>query len=162
MNKATQIELMVDPCARKHGGNEQSREANKKNLKRREAQRMAVLEHITKAGTHGMSMKEVAKAMNTQFSSVSGRGTELKRLGMVEESGEAREGSAVLVATGTVRIPKPEPLQPKKELKPLSPSQARKELEHLEWMYEHTSISSDAFDAAKARIFTRIELWGNE
>ena len=160
MNRATQIELMVDPCARKHGGNEQSREANKKNLKRREAQRMAVLEHITNAGTHGMSMKEVAKAMSTQFSSVSGRGTELKRLGMVEENGEVREGSAVLVATGTVRIPKPEPDKPKKELKPLSPSQARRELAELEWMYEHTAISTESYDSAKARIWLSIELWG--
>jgi hypothetical protein len=161
----TQIEKLLDPCARKHGGNEQSREANRKNRHNRSEQRAEVLRLITEAGDAGLSMKEVANLMSTQFSSVSGRGSELKTMEVVEPTGEIRAGSAVLRATGYVGLPKakheplPEPVKAKAIVKPLSPSQAKKELADLEFLYEHSSIETDTYDAAKKAIYDSIDVW---
>ena len=122
---------------------------------------MRVLDLITDAGSTGMSMKEVAHAMDTQFSSVSGRGTELKRLGMVEDSGEVRAGSAVLVATGTVKMPQPkEPEKPKEDIKAITPTDAQRQFKALEDLYENTAMSNEDYDNAKARIYRALGLWG--
>jgi hypothetical protein len=95
----TEIEKLIDPCAVKHGGNEQSREANKKNLHHRTVQRQRVLDAITQSPS-GLTMKELAAQWGVQFSSISGRGSELKKMGLLETTGEVRAGSAVLQATG--------------------------------------------------------------
>jgi predicted transcriptional regulator len=93
----TRIEMMNDICAGKHDGNEQSREANTKSMSNRDAQRAAVLRLIIE--NNGLSMKEVAQLMGVEFNTVSGRGSELKKMGLVEPTGEVRSGSAVLKAT---------------------------------------------------------------
>ncbi|HTR27235.1 MAG TPA: hypothetical protein VMI10_24910 [Terriglobales bacterium] len=94
----TAIEKLLDPCARKHGGNEESRAANWHNLKHRPEQRHEVYALISNAGPQGLSMKEVATIMGVQLNTISGRGTELKKLGLVEPTAEVRAGSMVLRA----------------------------------------------------------------
>lgn len=41
----------------------------------------------------------------------------------------------------------------------LSPIKAREELRELEWLYERTAISSEAYDAAKAKIIAALTEW---
>jgi hypothetical protein len=158
------MENTFDICSSKHGDNPQSVAANKKNLNHRTIQRLKVLELI-KDAENGLSMKEVARIMDTQFSSVSGRGSELKRFGLVEETGEVREGSAVLKATSRVFQPivvsrvQPAP-EPKEDIKPITPAEAQKQLKSLEDLYEHTSLTNEDYDAAKARIYRALGKWG--
>jgi hypothetical protein len=154
-----------DICSGKHGGNEQSRKANNRNMQHRTAQRLAVLELI-KDSPNGLSMKEVADLMNTQFSTVSGRGSELKKFGLVEPTGEVREGSAVLQATRRVFQPivvtkvQPAP-EPKEDIKPITPAEAQRQFKALEDLFEHTSLSNEGYDNAKARIYRALGLWGD-
>jgi DNA-binding IclR family transcriptional regulator len=62
-------------------------------------QRAAVLA-LLDANPTGLSMKEIAAQLGVQFNRISGRGTELKYQKLVATTGELRDGSAVLVATG--------------------------------------------------------------
>lgn len=82
-----------DISARKHGGNEQSVEANRLNKFRRSESRREVLRIITERPS---SMKEVAEQMGVQLNCVSGRASELLKLGLVHRTGEIRDGAAVL------------------------------------------------------------------
>jgi len=84
-----------DITANKHHGNEESREANERANYGKEQQRMEVLECISRF-PGGCTMKEVAAMMGKPFNAVSGRGSELKKAGQVEKTGETRDGSAVL------------------------------------------------------------------
>ncbi len=94
----SEIEMATDITASRHGGNEESRSAHlnirlhKKELRE---QVLNLITAFTPAG--GITMKEVASIMGVEINRVSGRGSELKRLGMVRKSGEIRDGSAVLV-----------------------------------------------------------------
>jgi DNA-binding transcriptional ArsR family regulator len=146
-----------DICGRKNGGNEQSRVANQKNSKGRVEQRLRVMELI-KDSPDGLSMKEVARAMDVEFCTVSGRGTDLKRMGLVEPSGEIREGSAVLVPASKL-FAKP---QEAVSVKGLSPVQTDKELASLQSLYEQTELTSVQYDAAKRRIWAGLEAWFGE
>jgi len=77
-----------DITANKHHGNDESREANEKANSGKEQQRMEVLECISRFPGGCM--------MGKPFNAVSGRGSELKKAGQVEKTGETRDGSAVL------------------------------------------------------------------
>lgn len=90
---------VVDICSGRHQGNTESRAANQQGLPSRAAQRMAVLIYIR---NEPRSMKEVAQLMGVPFNTISGRGSELKRLGLVELTGEVRQGSAVLRAVDAI------------------------------------------------------------
>jgi hypothetical protein len=163
---ATEIEKIVDICATKHGGNEQSRAANRKNRNSREAQRMRVFELI-KDSYNGLSMKEVAEIMDVQLNTISGRGSSLKQLGLVEPTGEVRNGSAVLQATSKVFAPVVEPTAPEPEplrepVKPMSPAQVNRELDKLDSIYEHHTLTDEQYDKAKTRIMAAFEAWFNE
>jgi hypothetical protein len=96
--------LEKDITANKHRGNAQSQAAHRRGRSNREAQRLQVLELI-KDSYNGLSMKEVAALMDCPFNTVSGRGSELKKSGLVEPTGETRDGSAVLQATKVVFTP---------------------------------------------------------
>lgn len=50
----------------------------------------------------------------------------------------------------------------KPTIHPMKPSDARKELEQIEWIYEHTSISTADYEAAKARIMASLAAWGKQ
>ena len=77
---------------------------NQSGLSARADQRKEVFALIRDAGPEGMTMKEVAKVMGVQLNRVSGRGSDLKRLEMVEENGVVRDGCAVLVVKGTSSV----------------------------------------------------------
>lgn len=81
-----------DISAGKHKGNEQSVRAHRYNHNL-EADRNEVLRLIAECPR---TMKEIAAVMGKEFNAVSGRGSELKRLGLVRKTGEVRDGSAVL------------------------------------------------------------------
>lgn len=162
-----EIEKLTDICSRKHQGNTESREANKVNVPSRSAQREAVLVYIRATPR---SMKEVAQLMGVPFNTISGRGSELKRYGLVEETGEVRQGSAVLRAVGIrqasatytptpkpVEAPKAEPVKVKPE-KPMSASQLHKELKALADTFNSctpTEMSGEEYDRARAELFRR-------
>lgn len=52
-------------------------------------------------------------------------------------------------------------MKPAKEssISKISPSQAHKELEHLDWLYENTDLTSAKRDAIEAYIFKALEEW---
>lgn len=93
-----EIDKLTDITSRKHRGNEQSRTANQNGLSTRASQRATVLQLIQEAGPRGLCMKEIAALLGVPFNACSGRGSELKRFGQVEETGEVRQESAVLCA----------------------------------------------------------------
>ena len=86
-----------DITANKHGGNEESVEANRRNKLARECDRREVFRKISQRPS---TMKQVAAAMGRQFNTLSGRGSDLKRMGLIRKTGEIIDGSAVLEATG--------------------------------------------------------------
>src|ERR1700722_9864132 len=94
MANTTYIENLTDICAAKHGGNEQSRAANRKNLYVRSDQRLTVY-HLIRDSVDGLTMKEVADIMGVALHQVSGRSSELKAGGLIYRTGEIRNGSAV-------------------------------------------------------------------
>lgn len=51
--------------------------------------------------------------------------------------------------------------RPKKEdaVTAMSPAMMKREMEALSWAYEHTAISSVAYDKAKARLVRSLEVW---
>jgi transposase len=162
----TLIEKIIDPCSNKHQGNEQSRAANRRNMQDREQQRSQVLNLIIEH--NGLSMKEVAQMMGVPFNTVSGRGTELKKFGLVEPTGEIRSGSAVLCATtrglAPIKVTKPEEPKPEAHpIKPMSPSQVQKELEKLEALYEkgEKGMTDEMYDTGKKYIYKCLEAWMN-
>jgi hypothetical protein len=50
----------------------------------------------------------------------------------------------------------------KQEVKPLSPIAAKRQLAALEYVYETTGISFEAYDAAKAKINAALEKWSQQ
>lgn len=83
-----------DPCARKHGGNEQSKAAwdRVKATVREEHQRiLAWLALQVKGGT----AKEYARFRRVDLNVVSGRFSELLAAKRIERTGERRDGSSV-------------------------------------------------------------------
>lgn len=65
--------------------------------------------------------------------------------------------------------PKRKPGRPKKaaesvkSIKPMSPATVNKELKALEYMFDHMPakmMTGEIYDAAKARLFKALELWG--
>lgn len=51
---------------------------------------------------------------------------------------------------------------PTPKLRPMSPAKARTELKELEWLYEHSGLTTAAYDAARARILRALEEWGKQ
>src|SRR5208282_5232738 len=90
-----EIDKVTDICSGKHRGNDESRSANRRSLSSRGADRDMVLSLIME---RPRTMKEIAVVMGRQLNCVSGRASELKKLGCIEPTGEVRCGSAVLKA----------------------------------------------------------------
>lgn len=88
------FESWQDVCRNKHQGNEQSTQAFetkvKPNLKQRQIE---VLQAINNAGNQGLTCKELAKNWQIGMNAISGRFSELKRLGEIEPAGSSRDGS---------------------------------------------------------------------
>lgn len=83
-----------DVCQNKHQGNEQSTQAFQTKVKPTLRQRqIEVLQAINNAGNQGLTCKELAKAWQIGMNAISGRFSELKRLGEIEPAGSSRQGS---------------------------------------------------------------------
>lgn len=89
-----------DICAGRHGGNEESAQANERGAAGRAQQRARVLAEIERAGRAGLTCKELAARWGVDMNAISGRFTELKSSGdiwrAVDENGNkiARDGSS--------------------------------------------------------------------
>lgn len=60
----------------------------------------------------------------------------------------------------TLNIDRPTKLP--EPVKALSPATIKRELDSLEYLYEHTEISNEAYDSAKAKLFKSLEEWGKQ
>jgi len=87
----------VDPCERKHKGNAQSIEAHKRVLHSKQETYKRIMALISSRGEFGATSKEIAYAFGVELNTISGRFSELKAMRWLRESGERREGAAVLV-----------------------------------------------------------------
>lgn len=89
-----------DICAGRHGGNEQSAQANERGASGRAQQRALVLAEIERAGRAGLTCKELAARWDVGMNAISGRFTELKASGeiwqAVDDNGNriVRDGSS--------------------------------------------------------------------
>jgi predicted ArsR family transcriptional regulator len=83
---------LFDICARKHGGNPESQEANRRVSQSKENDRMKILEHLK---VNPMTVDEVAMYWDTTPNAVSGRFSELKKMGLIKKVGTrpTRSGS---------------------------------------------------------------------
>ena len=92
-------ELAVDPCARKHGHDENSDAAWERLAPFVGAARAKVLVVLRLFGQNGATSREVAQRMGVERHCISGRFGELKKLGYVARKlGVKRHGSAVWIA----------------------------------------------------------------
>lgn len=87
----TYIEELNDVCARKHGGNSNSRAANS-NVDKNHWRNM-VRDAFTEFGN--ITCKEVCKILGRQMHQISPRITELKKMGELEPCTYSREGCRV-------------------------------------------------------------------
>lgn len=85
-----------DICARKHGGNANSVEANRRSAGTRKEQRNSVFRAICEAGQIGMTCKELSAAWGVGMNRISGRFSELKMLDLIREV-ERRDGCGVYI-----------------------------------------------------------------
>jgi predicted transcriptional regulator len=85
-----------DVCANKHKGNAESKEANAKASSGKLQMREYVLLNIEKAGDYGLTCKELADKWGVGMNTISGRWTELKAAGLIEQIGR-RDGCGVYV-----------------------------------------------------------------
>lgn len=84
-----------DICARKHGGNPRSVEANARVRKRSDRERVRLL--VYGYGWGGLTLKEACRAMHKTPNQISGRFTALKAGRQIFDSGRTREGCTVYV-----------------------------------------------------------------
>lgn len=85
------LDSIDDVCYNRHQGNEQSVAANK--AANKENDRAFILKYITDNGT--AHLKQIASAMNKQVNQISGRISELKFDGLIEDTGYRRDGCTV-------------------------------------------------------------------
>ena len=86
----------LDICARKHGGNEQSKAAFAKIKPGITTQRQRVLAEIKRAGNNGVTCRELASDWGVGMNAVSGRFSELRRSRLIRADGR-RVGCSVWV-----------------------------------------------------------------
>lgn len=85
-----QLTFDDDPCARKHGGNEQSEEAWRTARISLCDSRRRVLHSVKCAGFTGATSKEIARDLNVPLNTISGRFSELKRMHMIRRRTDTR------------------------------------------------------------------------
>jgi hypothetical protein len=97
--------LATDPCARKHGGAETSIAAHDRVRPYKRQIYSRILAVVRARGPAGATVHELAAALQTYPSSISGRLTELRILGLLTYKLDAasvrvkRRGACALVAT---------------------------------------------------------------
>lgn len=89
--------MTTDICRNKHGGNPCSEEAfNRASLTIPEC-RQKVLDAVREAGSQGITCRELAAVWFVGMNVISGRFSELKKAGLVKDSGKRRDGCAVII-----------------------------------------------------------------
>lgn len=86
-----------DPAHRKHGGNLESHLAHRKALTRKSHWYVLILRALREAKSNGWTAKELALRFGVGLNVISGRFTELRRMGLVVKLKTRRDGSAVLI-----------------------------------------------------------------
>jgi len=98
MNKSIQMGLW-DVCSSRHGGNEQSQEANRRIEESGAKARMREeILYMIGESKWGLSCREAASILDTGLNNISGRFTELKRDSLIEKV-SVRDNSGVYVRT---------------------------------------------------------------
>jgi predicted transcriptional regulator len=85
---------MNDICRSRHRDNKESRDANPAGVVKKQVQKVVL--SLLQIKSHGMTSKEIADVLDRPLNAISGRISELKALGLVEPTGERKEGCAVL------------------------------------------------------------------
>lgn len=91
----SQLELRFDGsdiCRNRHKGNESSKAANPK----REAKRKMHQQIIGMLCRNTLTAKQIARALDVPFNTISGRFSELKAMGKIRGTGQRFEGSEYL------------------------------------------------------------------
>jgi len=86
-----QLTLTYDPCANRHGGNPQSIAAHERASVGKSESHRAILA-LLRVGP--LTAKEVAARLYKPLHALSGRLTELSGAGLIERTGEVRDGAA--------------------------------------------------------------------
>ena len=87
----------VDPCENRHKGSPQSVVAHERVLPSKDATYKRIMEVLTMKGP--LTSKEIARALNViGLNYISGRFSEMKALGWIEETGNTRQRAAELRA----------------------------------------------------------------
>jgi len=94
-----------DITKNRHGGNEQSNDAFQKIESSLPERRAGVLLLIQNGGLTGLTVHEAAKLLDTTPNAVSGRFTELKRSGLIEQIG--RRPTPTGCSAGVYRVKQP-------------------------------------------------------
>ena len=92
-----------DVCSGKHGGNPESKAANFRAEPHKFSLRQRVYSRIVLGGRYGRTCKEIALEEGRPMHAISGRISELKAMGEIQESTRTREGGRVLVASYLVK-----------------------------------------------------------
>jgi predicted transcriptional regulator len=87
-----------DVCANRHKGNAESKAANAKASESKVKQRELVRVWITATRERGLTCKELAHELGVGMNAISGRFSELKAAGLIEQTGR-RDGCGVYVIT---------------------------------------------------------------
>jgi hypothetical protein len=95
----TQPTLPFDVCARKHGGNSESKAANRRIHEHKETLRNDVLNMYLRVGFLGLTCQEVSALLDKKMHSISARLRELEELGKVVKTSRRRDGGRVRVAS---------------------------------------------------------------
>lgn len=91
--------MIQDVCLRKHKGNAESVAANERVAPFKDRDRERIYRwFLEKAGSQGATSKEVTRCLGIPYTTVSGRLSELKAAKWLCETGQRRDGAAVLVA----------------------------------------------------------------
>lgn len=91
------LRLTIDPCANRHKGNPQSVDAHKRVVHSKQETYKRIMDLLKARGGFGATSKEIAGAFGVELNTISGRFSELKAMRWIKESGEKRNGAAVLV-----------------------------------------------------------------
>ena len=92
------LNLFTDITRNRHKGNAESRDAHKRIVHRKAGDQQKILDYLK---THEATSKEIARDLGMGYTTVSARLSELKVMFLIEQTGERREGAAVLRALRT-------------------------------------------------------------
>ena len=91
--------MQPDICIHRHKGNAESVAANERVSPFKDRDRERIYRwFLEKAGAQGATSKEVTRCLGIPYTTVSGRLSELKAAKWLCETGQRRDGAAVLVA----------------------------------------------------------------